>query len=226
MFEFLTNLIFPPRCLFCRAVRSAPGVCPACESAVPKTPADRRYALKGSLCAAPLFYEGHVRDLMHRFKFQGKYALAGPMSEYISHAAGRLPAADLVTWVPVSRRRLRTRGYDQSELLARETAERLRRPLVSSLRKIRDVPTQNKLTDAAARRANVTGAFEVLPGTVEGRRLLLVDDVCTSGATLEECGRILRAAGAESVVCAVFAKTRHALPDAPPACNDHRQRKA
>jgi len=149
-----------------------------------------------------------VRELIHRFKFRGKWALAKPMAGYLARAAEHLPPSDLVSWVPVSRARLRTRGYDQSKLLAQETAGLLWLPPVETLCKPRDVPTQNTLTDGASRRKNVSGAFRALPGAVEDRHVLLVDDVFTSGATLEECVRMLCEAGAASVRCAVFARTR------------------
>jgi len=210
---FLTNLLFPARCLFCRALLPKDQVCNRCKDSLPKVKTGVLFPLEGSICAAPFFYEGAVRTLVHRFKFHGKHALCSPMSEYLANAAQTLPAADLVAWVPVSGRRLRTRGYDQSFLLAKETAAKLWLPTVAALQKVRDVPTQNRLTDRQSRRQNVTGAYEAKSSLVEGRRILLVDDVFTSGATLEECVLALRQAGAASVVCAVFAKTRRTLPE-------------
>ena len=110
---------------------------------------------------------------------------------------------DLLSWAPLSRKRLRRRGYDQARLLARAVGERLNVPVTPVLVKRRDIPAQSGLLEQAARRANVLGAYELLPGAeVTGRRVLLVDDVVTSGATLSECARVLLTAGAAQV-CAV-----------------------
>ena len=166
------------------------------------------HPLEGSVCVAPFYFEDMIRSLIHRFKFRGKHALGAPMAAYIAQAALALPPSSLVSWVPVSRVRLRRRGYDQSEVLARETALRLGLPLATTLRKVRDVPTQNRLVGKDARVRNVAGAFAPAAGSAAGCGVLLVDDVCTSGATLEECVRVLRRDGARSVVCAVFARTR------------------
>lgn len=164
----------------------------------------------GVRCAAPLWYEGKVREGLLRFKFQGARAAAGPLGELVARcAAERFSGAfDVVTWVPVSRRRLRSRGYDQARLLA-ESACRLWevRP-EQLLQKITDNPAQSGLTEEAARRANVLGVYEAAePERIQGCRILLVDDICTTGATLAECARVLREAGAADVVCAAAALT-------------------
>ena len=116
---------------------------------------------------------------------------------------------DAVTFVPVSEKRLRQRGYDQARLLA-ESACRLwdTRPR-RLLRKTVHNPAQSGLKEPAARRANVLGVYEMRPGAeVSGRRVLLIDDVCTTGATLTECSKVLREAGADAVVCACVAHAR------------------
>ena len=115
----------------------------------------------------------------------------------------------MVTWVPVSRRRLRKRGYDQAELLARAACRVWSVKPERLLRKVQDNPAQSGLTEAAARRANVLGVYEPVDvGRIQGRRVLLVDDICTTGSTLAECARTLRDAGAAEVVCAAVALTR------------------
>ena len=125
-------------------------------------------------------------------------------------AAERFSGAfDVVTWVPVSRRRLRSRGYDQARLLA-ESACRLWevRP-EQLLQKITDNPAQSGLKEEAARRANVLGVYEAAePERIQGCRILLVDDICTTGATLAECARMLRDAGAADVMCVCAALAR------------------
>ena len=209
----LLDLFFPPKCPFCGKVLDHAGICPACEKALPWTEegAGLRELLGGLQCAAPLWYEGKVREGLLRFKFQGARAAAGPLGELVARcAAERFSGAfDVVTWVPVSRRRLRSRGYDQARLLA-ESACRLWevRP-EQLLQKITDNPAQSGLTEEAARRANVLGVYEAAePERIQGYRILLVDDICTTGATLAECARTLRDAGAADVMCVCAALAR------------------
>jgi competence protein ComFC len=209
----LLDLFFPPKCPFCGKVLDHAGICPACEKALPWTEegAGVRELPGGVRCAAPLWYEGKVREGLLRFKFQGARAAAGPLGELVARcAAERFSGAfDVVTWVPVSRRRLRSRGYDQARLLA-ESACRLWevRP-AQLLQKITDNPAQSGLTEEAARRANVLGVYEAAePERIQGYRILLVDDICTTGATLAECARTLRDAGAADVMCVCAALAR------------------
>ena len=213
LLEAVLDLLFPPKCPFCGKVQEKRGICPACRKALPWTEGDQ--GLKtlpgGTVCAAPLWYEDLAREGLLRFKFQGASAAAEPLGELIAQCAAERFSGefDVVTWVPVSRRRLRKRGYDQARLLAESACrvwgvrpERL-------LRKTQDNPAQSGLTEAAARRANVLWVYEpVGPDIIQGKRVLLVDDICTTGATLSECARTLRSAGAAGVVCAAVALTR------------------
>jgi predicted amidophosphoribosyltransferase len=113
---------------------------------------------------------------------------------------------DCISWVPVSKKRLRKRGYDQVELIAKVAAEALGLPLVSTLYKFRDTPPQSSIRDFAKRRANVLGAYKpIAPETVSGKRVLLLDDVVTTGATASECARVLLTAGAKDVSFAAVA---------------------
>ena len=107
----------------------------------------------------------------------------------------------------LDRARRRERGYDQAFLLANAAALALGGVAVETLRKERHTRAQSSLEDASARRANVLGAYEIVdPELIEGRRVLLVDDVITTGATISECARILRTFGAADVVCATLAR--------------------
>lgn len=208
--ERILDLLFPPKCPFCGRVVERPGICAACQKELPWTTEQETLRSGGLRCAAPLWYEGLTRDGILRLKFGHAPAAAEPMGQRVAQCAAEQFGGefDVVTWVPVSRKRLKQRGYDQAELLARaacrlwDTAPRhlLEKPL--------DNPAQSGIRDAAARRANVLGMYEPVGEEMVGQRILLVDDVCTTGATLTECVRVLREAGAESVVCAVVAFTR------------------
>jgi len=149
-----------------------------------------------------------VRDGVHALKFGGRRAAAAVFARYMAEAvAEQLPGEfDAVTYVPVSPRRLRRRGYDQSRLLAEEMARLWDTRAVPTLRKVRENRTQSTLTAPEERRANVLGAYEVVDAqAVTGRRFLLVDDVVTTGSTMAACRDTLLLAGADSVVCAAFA---------------------
>ena len=212
----LLDLLFPPRCVFCRRLlhRGEEGICPRCQQELP-------WALGAeaeqtgeffSLCASPLWYQDQVRASFHRYKFKGVRGYSRTYGRLVAqcvqdHLAGRY---DLITWVPLSRARLRQRGYDQAMLLASAAALALDDVAAETLCKVRDTEAQSGLgKNDASRRANVLSAYQVTdPALVEGRRVLLIDDIVTTGSTLSECARVLRTAGAADVVCAALARSR------------------
>lgn len=209
--EALLNLLFPPKCPFCGKVQDVPGICPDCEKDLPWIPGAEalREGPGGLRCAGAVWYEKTVRDALLRLKFQGASEIAEPLGELIARCAAEQFGGefDTVTWVPVSKKRLRKRGYDQSELLARSACRFWDIRPVRLLEKKVDNPAQSGIHDGAARRANVLGVYEAV-GDVAGKRILLIDDICTTGATLIECTRVLEDAGAEQVVCVAVALTR------------------
>jgi ComF family protein len=222
VWDALLNLLFPPKCPFCGRVLDAPAVCDDCDRSLPWTKeAESERKLAGGLrVAAPLWYEDAAREGLLRLKFHGSAAAAAPLGEVVARCAAERFGGefDTVTWVPVSRKRLRKRGYDQSELLARAACRLWDVKPVRLLVKPIDNPAQSGIHDAAARRANVLGVYDAV-GDAAGKRILLVDDICTTGATLAECARVLRDAGADRVVCVAAAFTRerkekvHKSPD-------------
>ena len=209
--EALLNLLFPPKCPFCGKVQDVPGICPDCEKDLPWIPGAEalREGPGGLRCAGAVWYEKTVRDALLRLKFQGASEIAEPLGELIARCAAEQFGGefDTVTWVPVSKKHLRKRGYDQSELLARSACRFWDIQPVRLLEKKVDNPAQSGIHDGAARRANVLGVYEAV-GDVAGKRILLIDDICTTGATLIECTRVLEDAGAEQVVCVAVALTR------------------
>ena len=206
--EALLALLFPPKCPFCRRLLAEGEdlLCPECQRELPWTQGEqgKRKVEFSAGCIAPLWFQDRCREAVHRFKFRGMQCYSEPFSTLMAQCArDRLSGTfDLVTWVPVSRRRRWERGYDQGELLARGVARELELSFAVTLRKIRHNKKQSLLTGAAARRANVLGAYAVRDAAlVRDKRVLLVDDVVTTGATLGECARMLRTAGAREVVC-------------------------
>ena len=162
-------------------------------------------------CAAPLYYEDAVRDALLAFKFRGKVENLNCFGALMAETAASAFADrfDAVTWTPVSRKRLKKRGFDQSRMLCASLCVDWHTQPLETLRKTRDNPPQSGLEDAAERRANVLGAYEpVDPAAFRGKRLLLIDDILTTGATLTECVRVLKDAGAADVVCLTLAMVR------------------
>ena len=207
----ILDLLFPPKCPFCGKVQDISCVCPACQKALPWTEAaEQEQTLPDRLrCASPLWYEGPAREGMLRYKFQGASGAADILGGLVAECAAERLAGefDAVTYVPVSRKRLRRRGYDQARLLAEAAGRRWDTAPVTLLRKTGDNPPQSGLHDEAARRAHALGMYEPV-GDAAGKRILLVDDIVTTSATLCECARTLRLAGAASVVCVTVCRTR------------------
>lgn len=214
LFQTFVELLFPPRCVFCRRFLKSGehGICADCRETAPSTGADALVTGPFGTCAAPYYYRDNVREAIHRFKFQGAANYAEPFGREMARVvrerlAGRY---DLITWVPVSARRLKTRGYDQSQLLAYAMALELDDVAAETIRKTAENRTQSEIKDEAERRANVADAFAVPDRElVEGKRVLLVDDILTSGATLGECAKMLGAAGAAEVLSVVLARVKH-----------------
>jgi len=204
----LADLLYPLKCPFCGKILEPweRGMCPACEADLPRTCTGEAKAVDGcDFCIAPLWYQEGVPDAVKCCKFHGGRNHADLFSALVSACVReRLPAgADLVTWTPLSKKHLRRRGYDQARLLAEGVADRLGLPAEPLLEKVRNTKTQSHLEDPAQRRANVAGAYRLLEGArrqCQGRRVLLVDDVVTTGSTMGECAALLRQAGAVSVV--------------------------
>lgn len=195
------DLLFPPRCLTCNAL--APPFCEACAAAIrPLSPA--QLPLPPGILAARCVgqYEGPLRDAVLRLKFSQKTALAASLGDLLAEALrAELPAwsPDLLTPVPIHWRRRWNRGFNQSELLGQQVRRRLKIPVVEVLRRIRYTPPQVGLT-RALRASNLRNAFAVTrPDRIAGQRVVLVDDVWTTGATLAECAAVLTAAGAVTV---------------------------
>ena len=210
--DALLELVYPSRCAFCRRLTGGGQLCKSCAAELPRTEGSlqRQSFPHVELCVAPLYYEGDVRRSLLRYKFGGMRHYWKIYCEFLSKCVdGNEISCDIITWTPLSRRRLRRRGYDQARLLAEGLAARLGVEAAPLLKKVRDNPAQSSMGGAARRRANVSGVYAALdPERVRGRRVLLVDDIVTTGATLSECAAVLRRAGAKSVSAAAVARRR------------------
>lgn len=211
--QWLLELFFPTRCILCRDFLNGgkPRICPRCAEALPSADGGKRHGDFFSLCVSSVYYEKEMRQAILRYKFQGARMYAPAFGTLLAstvyeHLYGQY---DIISWVPLSRERLRKRGYDQAELLARHAATQLRQQCVPLLKKKRGVKPQSGTGSPERRRANIAGAYYVLdPAYVCGKRVLLIDDIVTTGATLSECAKTLLLAGADDVCCATLACTK------------------
>ena len=211
LFSMLMELLFPQKCVFCRHVlrRGENGLCDSCTDSLPGPESRVTQGGVYSVCAAALRYNDSVRRAIHRFKFGGKTNYATALGRLMAKTIQKELADryDVITWVPISAERKKSRGFDQSMLLAYAIALELEDVAVETLKKTVHTKAQSNLNGAAKRRKNVEGAYRVTdPSLVEGKRVLLIDDILTTGSTLSECSSALLKAGAIEIVCAVLAR--------------------
>ncbi len=208
MKNLLLDLIYPPKCIFCRQVL-APGhekLCPACAGKYTGMDLERT-GKHFRRCVTPMRYDGAVREAVLRYKFQGRDCYAPELGRILAGAIREKLVYDLITWVPVSRERRRERGYDQAQLLAEAAAEALGETAEATLEKVRHNPAQSGMDGEKARRGNVKGVYRALdPERIKGKRVLLIDDIITTGATMDEAAGTLIAAGAAEVAAAALAQ--------------------
>ena len=209
------DLLFPPRCPFCDKLLKGEErlLCAKCQPKLPWTEgAQGEQSLEFvSRCVSPLWYRDPVTASFRRYKFKGHRDYSTTYGVLMAQCVrDRLEGEfDLLTWAPLSRKSLRKRGFDQTYLLAKVLGRELGLPLTPMLEKYRATQAQSGLKDDGARKANVLGAYRMKPGAqAAGKRILLVDDIVTTGATLSECAATLRMAGAVSVVGLTLARAR------------------
>lgn len=217
-YDWVRGVLYPRKCMLCRSIlqKDEVDLCTKCSTDVNEYPFGAANPLpkgKNNLhfldsFTAVWYYEGNVRKSILRFKFQKAVYLAPKFGRFLAERIEAMGPReyDVLTWVPVSRLRRLKRGYDQCQLLAEETGRFLGIKPASTLRKIRNTPPQSGTIDHSVRKANVLGAFQAKPEVdLRGKVVLLLDDVYTTGATSDECARILLVAGAKEVHCAAIA---------------------
>jgi ComF family protein len=219
--EWLLDLVFPPKCLVCE--RRGVALCPGCRHHLPYLPGGvcprcashrrargtcvgcQRLSPALSSVRAPLSYSGPARRAVLALKFRSGRCLAPTMGELLRAAVSNLEV-DLVVPVPLSAKRLRLRGFNQATLLAEQVAESVHGALSPDVLSRTDRPAQSTLS-ATERLSNLTGVFVCSrPDQVQGQRVLLVDDVITTGATVSACADTLAEAGAKRVFALAFAR--------------------
>lgn len=150
-------------------------------------------------------YEGTLRKLIHIFKFEGVRTLDRPLGAFLAQALPREASFDAIVPMPLHWLRRWHRGFNQSELLARQIGRRWSTPVIRAVRRKKNTAPQAGLT-SAQRRANMQGAFEARGSELAGKRILLIDDVLTTGSTASACARALKRAGAAHVTFLALAR--------------------
>jgi len=233
-FRALLDLLFPPLCHICMAFIPGAGelfICADCLEkitfiaaplcsvcGVPFGTENGSDHVCGAclihrpihLCRSATLFGGPIQELVHRFKYGHRVHLSQPLGLLVARSLAPFydeAAPELIVPVPLHRKRLRQRGYNQSQLIGGVLEQQWQVPLeLGNLRRVRWTEPQTSL-DAADRRSNVSGAFAVRdPRRVEGKRVLLVDDVLTTGSTLRACAEPLREAGAAAIFAVTVAR--------------------
>ena len=183
--------LLPPLCPNCGRSQASGIVCPDCRQ--------RQTEIDG--IRSPFRFDEVIRKAIHQLKYRNLKAISPCLAELLADylRANSLPGEALVC-VPLHPRRLRERGYNQSSLLAKELGRRIDLPVIEDcLIRVKQAQPQVRAVDVEERRRNVADAFVCRDERVSGRQIILVDDVCTSGATLESCAVALKNKGATSV---------------------------
>ncbi len=208
--EKLLSLIFPARCTLCGKITA--GGRRVCNSCMKHNPPQAHFRLLEEpefslFCVSAYEYEGQARQAILQYKFRGKKEKATGFAQALTLALPpRWQTADVVCWVPVSRQRRKERGYDQSELVARKVAKAIGRPCRKLLQKVVNNQPQHEL-NADQRWENVRNVYLADNKKCQGKTILLIDDIVTTGATMLECASCLLRAGAKEVFCGAIAES-------------------
>ena len=220
----VVGFLFPERCVGCG--KEGDFICRLCQQSLlqitlPACPKCGRPQTDGKLCSdctdwqakidgirSPFRFDGAIRQAIYELKYHNLRAIATPLAELLQQylITNPIPAEILVP-VPLHRKRLRERGYNQSGLLARELSKLINLPTIGDcLIRQRYAPPQARTSNVEERRSNIYDAFACLDWRLRDKRVLLIDDVATSGATLDACAKALKTAGASLVWGLVMAR--------------------
>ena len=222
--------LVPSRCAVCAGTASGGAVCPSCEadlraltveSPCPRCGIDGSRGAECGECvrrpppfdstAAALRFDLPLDMLVTHFKFGGGWRLAEFLADLARSRLDLAALGDAAVAVPLHPRRERERGFNQSREIARRLCGKRSVPLMENwIARVVDTPQQTRMKDSGERRRNVRGAFAASPAA-RGKRVVVVDDVMTTGATLDEIARTLKRAGAKSVANAVLARAQRKI---------------
>lgn len=214
LFHQISDYLFPPKCVLCKNILSKDelDLCRICRTEISDHPKPKKQIQFLASWTVLWYYEGNVRKSLLRYKFSNKRSYAAAYGRLLAMKIQREypDGFDILTWIPISPLRRLRRGYDQVELLCRAVAGELGVNATPTLKKVRNNRPQSGINGFAQRRANVLGVYRVEdPEVLQGKRVLLLDDIITTGATASEAARVLLTAGASEVTCAAVAAASH-----------------
>ena len=215
-FRQLTALFFPERCPYCSAlIEPCEIACEHCYNEIRLKHVPITGGARGYRCVSTFVYDGKVRRMILRLKYHDRTQyipqIAILMADDISTAYGE-SAFDVITCVPMHQSDYRKRQYNQSQLLAKDLSKLLGIPYRDTLIKVKKTQKQHKLT-FAERKKNLDGAFQLIDkGSVKGKRILIIDDIITSGYTLGNCAKAINRGKPEIICCAAIASAQNKYP--------------
>lgn len=212
--HYLSALLFPPKCVLCKSIleKEETDLCHRCRKEISDFEKPKRSIPFLESWTALWYYNGSVRKSILRYKFGNRRSYAAAYGRLLAMKLLREypDGFEVLTWTPISPLRKFRRGYDQVELLAQTVAEELGMEITPTLTKIRHNPPQSGIQGYAKRKANVLGAYRAEhQERFRGKRVLLLDDIVTTGATASEAARVLLTAGAKEVTLAAIAAASH-----------------
>ena len=214
LLTWFCSVLFPEKCILCGKLLEdeALDLCPDCRVNAPECPVSKIKFPFIDQWTALWYYKENVRKSLLKYKFHNYRSYAAAYGRLLAMKLMKEDRADfdILTWIPISRQRKRRRGFDQVELLAQKLGAELQIHPIRTLEKVRNNRQQSRIVGSAQRRANVLGAYIAIePENFVGKRVLILDDIITTGATASECARILLTAGAKEVQLAVLATANH-----------------
>lgn len=207
LFQNIKELVFTVKCPYCgKVIKKTEYACDKCKAKFPQK-SIQDYAIGGYKCAVAFPYDGIFKKAVLNFKFRnrGEYAkqLAFPVVQAIIEIFGdEIKNFDFITAVPMHKNRVKARGYNQSELIARQCSMIMNIPYCEALVKFKENKTQHSIK-AIERAQNVKGVYKAIDKNIlANKNVLIIDDIITTGNTLGECARVLTKAGCKKVSCA------------------------
>ena len=198
----ILNIIYPieERCMVCDE-EGFIGICPSCKSRINKAKNE------GSILSYG-FYGGILKSLILKFKYESNYNVGYLLANFLIEIIRESEIdIDIICYIPMIRKDERKRGFNQCRLIANEIGYNLNIPVSNCIKKVKHTKEQKKLTKEE-RIKNLIGAFEVTSNEdIKNKRVLLIDDVMTTGATIGECTKILKKSGVKEIIVLTIAKS-------------------
>ncbi len=208
LLKLISAGFFPERCPYCdKTIAAGKIACDICEAQFPETYSSN-YAKGGYPCCSPFFYQGIFKEAVKRFKFNNMPQNAEKLATVLSLCVKKsydIKSIDIITFVPMFPAKEAVRGYNQSRLLAIELSKILGIPCENIIEKIKDNFPQHECTSQAQRRDNVKGVYKAADTeNIKGKKVLIIDDILTTGYTLGECCKVIAKKTKAEVLCATI----------------------